>query len=92
MVWFLTLAALVLVAIGIDALDLAKYARAPTDRELDEIIVGKESPPLPQSSRDFLRNQLGMSMLVQFPQLIGILFIFSGILCGVLAYLWHSST
>lgn len=91
MVWLLIIVALVLVFMGIDALDLAKYTRAPTDMELDEMFVGKESPPLPQASRDYVRNQLGLSVLVQFPQLVGLVFIVGGILCAVLAYFWHSS-
>jgi hypothetical protein len=92
MVWFLMIAALVLIAMGIDALDLAKYTRPPTDFELDEMLVGRASPALPQASRDYFRNQLGVSVLVQFPKLLGLVFIAGGILCGVLAYLWHSST
>jgi hypothetical protein len=92
MVWILLLAALALVAIGFDALDLAKYARAPTDLELDELIVGKGSPPLPQASRDYFRNKLSTMMLVQYLQLLGIVFIVAGMLCGVVAYLlWHSA-
>ena len=91
MFWFLLFAALVLIAMGIDALDLAKYTRAPTDLELDEMIGGKGAPPLPQVSRNYVRNQLSMSMLVQHPQLLGIAFIVAGVLCGVLAYLlWHA--
>jgi len=93
MIWLLILAALGLVVMGIDALDLAKYVRAPTDMEFDEMVYGKGSPPLPQVSRDYLRNKLGVSLLVQYPQLLGIVFILAGVLCGVLAYLlWLSST
>lgn len=91
MIWILLFVALVLVAAGVDALDLAKYARAPTDLELDEMIVGKGSPPLPQASRDYFRNKLSTAVLLQYPQLLGIVFIVAGVLCGVLAYqLWHS--
>ncbi len=92
MFWIFTIAALGLIAMGVDALDLAKYTRAPTDIELDEMLVGKESPPLPQASRDYFRNNFGISVLVQFPQLLGIAFIAAGILCGVLAYFSHSAT
>lgn len=77
---------------GVDALDLAKYTRAPTDIELDEMLVGKDSPPLPQASRDYFRNNYGISVLVRFPKLLGIAFMAAGILCGVLAYLSHSAT
>lgn len=93
MVWILLLVALALVAMGVDALDLAKYVRAPTDLELDEMLVGKGSPPLPQAGRDYFRNKLSAKILVQYPQLLGIVFIVAGVLCGVLAYqLWHSAT
>jgi hypothetical protein len=92
MFWIFTIAALVLIAMGIDARDLAKYTRAPTDIELDELLVGKGHPPLPQASRDYFRNNFGISVLIQFPNLLGIAFIVAGILCGVLAYLSHSST
>lgn len=93
MIWLLLFAALGLVAMGIDALDLAKDLRAPTDLELDEMIVGKGGLPLPQASRDYVRNNLSVSLLVQYPQLLGIIFIIAGVMCGVFAYqLWRSST
>jgi hypothetical protein len=93
MVWLLVFAALALVAMGIDALDLAKYARPPADRELDELVVGKGGLPLPQASRDYLRSKPSVLLLFQYPQLLGIIFIAAGILCGVLAFqLWRSST
>lgn len=92
MTWFFLIAAIVLVALGVDALLLTNRAAPLTDRELDELVVGREGPPLPDASKNLLRRDVLRVSLFLYPQWLGVTFLVAGILCAALAIqLWHSS-
>lgn len=92
MVWLCLFVAIALVAIGGEAMYLANRSTPLTDREFDELVVGKNQPPLSEASRDYLRGNLFAQMFL-YPQFLGGAFVAAGLAFGVLAFrLWLSST